>query len=195
VDWDRIVRHGIKPDGKPAVMPAIDFVRMSDQELSDIIAYISAQPPVDRVVPPVKTGPLAKMLVATGQIRLSAAEIEAHDAAHPRYPPKAEVTATFGGHIAGTCTGCHRADFSGGPIIGGDPSWVPAANLTPHAEGLREWTYDDFRTALRDGRRPDGSALRAPMDGVMPFARRMTEVELEALWVYFQSLPPLADGK
>ena len=43
-DWDRIVRHGVLPDGRPAVMPSIDFVQMSDQELSDIIAYIRSFP-------------------------------------------------------------------------------------------------------------------------------------------------------
>ena len=37
-DWDRIVRHGIKPDGTPAVMPSVDFFGMSDRELSDILA-------------------------------------------------------------------------------------------------------------------------------------------------------------
>jgi mono/diheme cytochrome c family protein len=39
-DWDRIVRHGVLPDGRPAVMPSEDFQRMSDQELADIVAYI-----------------------------------------------------------------------------------------------------------------------------------------------------------
>ena len=39
-DWDRIVRHGMLADGRPAAMPAEDFQRMSDQELSDIVAYI-----------------------------------------------------------------------------------------------------------------------------------------------------------
>ena len=37
-DWDRIVRHGLLSDGRPAAMPSEDFQMMSDQELSDIIA-------------------------------------------------------------------------------------------------------------------------------------------------------------
>ena len=40
-DWDRIVRHGVKPDGKPAIMPSDDFFKMSDAELSDIVAYVA----------------------------------------------------------------------------------------------------------------------------------------------------------
>ena len=50
-DWDRIVRHGILPSGKPAVMPATDFAQFSDQEISDIAAYIHSLPPVDREMP------------------------------------------------------------------------------------------------------------------------------------------------
>lgn len=34
-------------------MPAIDFQLMSDQELSDIVAYIEGLPPVDADVAPV----------------------------------------------------------------------------------------------------------------------------------------------
>src|SRR5262245_21932492 len=29
-DWDRIVRHGVLPDGRPAAMPSEDFQLMSD---------------------------------------------------------------------------------------------------------------------------------------------------------------------
>jgi hypothetical protein len=45
---------------------------------------------------------------------------------------------------------------------------------------------------MREGRRPDGAALRLPMTLVLPFAQKMTEVELEALWTYLRSLPPVA---
>ena len=38
-DWDRIVRHGVRQDGTASTMPAQDFQRMSDRELSDIVAY------------------------------------------------------------------------------------------------------------------------------------------------------------
>ena len=135
-DWDRIVRHGLLQDGRPAAMPSQDFQLMSDRELSDIIVYLQAQPPVDNEVPPVSWGPLGKVLMATGKLPLSADLIGSHDAPHTAYPPEADVTVEFGAHLAGICTGCHRADLSGGPIAGGDPSWVPARNLTPHADGL-----------------------------------------------------------
>jgi hypothetical protein len=74
--------------------------------------------------------------------------------------------------------------------LGGDPSWPPARNLTPHADGLAGWTLDDFRRVLFQATRPDGTPIRAPMDAMVPFAENMTDVEIEALWAYLQSAPP-----
>jgi mono/diheme cytochrome c family protein len=194
-DWDRIVRHGIKHDGKPALMPSVDFREMSDQELSDIVTFIRSQPPVDREVPPPSLGPIGKVLVATGKFRLSADLIGGGSGAHAATPPRAEPTAAFGRHVASTCMGCHREDLGGGPIVGGDPSWPPAGNLTRGPGGIGEWSLAQFSTALREGKRPDGSALRPPMSGMMPYAQKMTEVEMEALWAYLRSLPPVVARK
>lgn len=170
-------------------MPSEDFQLMSDQELSDVVAYIRSVPPVDAEVPEPVLGPLGKILLVTGRLPLSAGKVASHDAPHPVAPPAAEPTADFGRHLAGVCTGCHGASFTGGPIPGGDPSWPPARNLTPHETALGSWTYDQFVAAMRDGVRPDGSALLEPMTFVAPFARNMTDVEMRALWAYLRSLP------
>jgi len=190
-EWDGIVRHGVRADGHPAAMPSEDYVGMSDQELADIVTYIRAQPAVDNEMPPVVLGPVGKLLMATGRLRLSADIIGSHEVEHASMPPRTEVSLEFGRHLAGVCTGCHGQDFAGGPIVGGDPSWPPARNLTPHDQGLGPWSYEQFSTAMREGRRPDGTELREPMASVVPAARRMTPVELEALWTYLRSLAPL----
>ena len=188
-DWDRAVRHGVAPSGRPTLMPAQDFQLMSDQELSDVLAYIATMPPVDNEVRPLRLGPLGRVLLALGQIRFAADEIPSHDAPHPVLPPPADVSTEFGAHLAGVCVGCHRANLSGGPIIGGDPSWPPAANLTPHADGLAAWSYEDFLRAMREAEKPDGTDLLPPMEPVTNFTRNMSDTELQALWSYLQSLP------
>jgi mono/diheme cytochrome c family protein len=190
-DWDRIVRHAVLRDGHPAVMPSEDFQHMSDQELSDIVSYIRSLPPVDNTVPKSTFGPLGKVLVATGKMRLSASLIGSHTAPHPVRPPEEAVSAEFGKHLASVCMGCHGPDFSGGPIAGGDPSWPPARNLTPDATGLKGWTYDQFMTALAKSQRPDGTTLRAPMTLMASYGQSMKDVERRALWAYLQSLPPV----
>jgi mono/diheme cytochrome c family protein len=192
-DWDRMVRHGVKPDNTPTPMPSRDFFSMSDRELSDIVSYIRSLPPVNKEVPAVTLGPVGKVLVATGQLQLSA-EIHPtkHAIEHVALPPAATADATFGKHLAQTCTGCHGAKFGGGKIIGGPPDWPPAANLTP--TGLAGWTYDDFVRALREAKSKNGVALREPMATVQKFGKNMTDTELQALWAYIKDLPAQPTG-
>lgn len=193
-DWDRIVRHGVRPDGTPSIMPSIDFREMSDQELADIIAYIGSQPPIDNTVPRPKLGPVGMVLVATGQMLFSADQLAARTH-HLAEPPRTAANTEFGAHLGAVCAGCHGADFTGGPIPGGDPSWAPASNLTPHPDGLAEWTLADFQRLIANGVAPSGEATRSPMTLALPLMQRMTEVEVEALWLYLESLDPApSDG-
>jgi mono/diheme cytochrome c family protein len=193
-DWNRIVRHGVKPDGSPAVMPSIDFLAMTDQELSDIVAALRALPPVDRPSPPPTYGPLGTVLLAAGEIVLIAEELD-HTAPHAAEPPQASVSPTFGAHLARVCTGCHGPQLRGGKVRGGDPSWPPASNLTLHADGLAGWTRDDFVTAMRTATRPDGTKLRSPMSDIVGMANAMTEQEMDAMWSYLTSLPAAPSPK
>jgi mono/diheme cytochrome c family protein len=188
-DFDRIVRHGVKPDHHPALMPSKDFRLMSDQELSDIIVYLRSQPAVDHIVPAPTLGPVGKILLATGKFTLSADIIAAEAPPHAVTPPPTAPTVEFGRHLATTCTGCHGENLAGGPIVGGDPSWPPAANLTPDSTGIGGWSFEQFTTALKQGTRPDGRKLISPMADVVFFARNLTDVEREALWKYLRSLP------
>ena len=189
-DWDRIVRHGVLPDGRPAVMPSEDFQLMSDQELSDIVAYARSLPPVDNVMPAPTFGPVGRMLIATGRLPITADRLAARAEPHPTSPPPTAATVEFGKHLAGACMGCHRENYAGGPIVAGDPSWPPARNLTRHQDGLATWNFDHFAKAMRQGVRPDGSAIKPPMTLIQPYAQKITDTEMQALWMFLQSLPP-----
>ena len=128
-DWDRLIRHGIKPDDTNATMPAIDYMALSDQELSDVIAYIQSLAPVETVQPETTLGPVGRVLLATGKMPIAAEEID-HAAAAVVAPPEPAATVEYGQHIAQVCVGCHRLAFEGGPIAAGPPDWPPAANLS-----------------------------------------------------------------
>lgn len=190
-DWDAVVRHGVMPDGSRSIMPSVDFHRMSDQELADVIVFIRSLPAVDRTMPPSTLGPLGKILVATGRLSFSADVITELGIAHPTDPPPTGVTREFGAHVAAPCMGCHGMDMAGGPVPGGPPDWPLAANLTPHADGLDGWSYEDFLLAVTEGRRPDGTEIQVPMTTIMPLFDNMTETELEAMWLHLRSLDPV----
>jgi mono/diheme cytochrome c family protein len=190
-DWVRIIRHGIRKNGQVATMPARDFTWLSDQELSDMAVYIESLPPVDRVMPPSEFGPVFAMLITKGDFPIDAERID-HEAARPKLPPELAVTEELGRHLALTCQGCHGPRFAGGPIPGGDPSWPPAANLTPHESGLSGWSKDDFFLSLREGKRPDGRNLHPAMP--IPYTKNLTDEETESLYRFFMDLEALPTG-
>ena len=193
-DWDRAIRHGVGPDGKPLVfMPSHEFWRLSDDDVAGLIAYFRSLPSVDREIPAPQPGPLARALHLAGQLKLVPAKLIDHEAARPE-APVAAASVAYGEYLATGCTGCHNESFSGGKIMGGDPSWPEAANLTPHETGLGAWTLADFTTLMREGIRPDGREVDM---SVMPVAatKHMTDTELEALFAYLMTLEPKPFGE
>ena len=190
-DWDRIIRHGVKPDDTNATMPAIDYMALSDQEISDIIAYATNMPAVNDVQPETTLGPVGRVLIASGKMPI-AAELIDHTATTLDAPPAMAINATYGQHIAQPCVGCHRLEFEGGPIAAGPPDWPPAANLTK-AGNLKDWSEADFLTAMKTGVRPDGTNLD-PVAMPWPILGQLSELELRAMWSYLSTLEPVATG-
>ena len=124
-------------------------------------------------------------LWSSGEARI--AEVIDHTRTNPRLPPPGERTLEFGEHLVKTaCIVCHGETLSGGNMRNADPDWPAASNLTPHDEGLRGWTRDDFRDAMRLGRRPNGTRL----DPSMPWRpmAEMSDVELDAIFMYLKSV-------
>ena len=190
-DWVRAIRHGIHRDGTSLlVMPSEAFVCMNEADLGDLIAYLKQLPAVDREVPPSRLGPLGRTLLVAGQVSLITDRT-------PSMPFPAIVppgpTLEYGRYLAGFtgCIGCHGPGLSGGHVEG-PPGAPPAANLTPHSSGLENWTETDFDHALRRGVRKNGT----PIDIFMPWPNfsGMTDVEVEALWLFVRSVPAKAFG-
>jgi len=189
-DWDRAVRHGVRHNGRTSSMPVVEFVNLSDHELSDIVAYIRSVPPVNRDMGAVKLGPVFAYLVATDPKALGAFTID-HAKPHAAEPPANAVSAELGGHIVQVCRGCHGENLSGGKLAG-DPDMPVVANLTPHETGLKGWTESDLVRALREGKRKDGTDISR----MMPWQAygRMTDTELKSIWAYLQTVPPREKG-
>ncbi len=189
----RAIRDGIDDNNKPLLfMPSHEFQGFSDEDTGLLIAHIRNLPPVDNEMPESSPGLVARILFLTGQLPLVPAEMVDHDA--PKVTAvSSEATAEYGQYLAQGCTGCHGAGYSGGAIPGAPPDWPEAANISPdEATGIGSWSQADFFTAIRSGVRPDGSELNP----LMPWQNfsQMTDVELEALWLYLQTVTPQAAG-
>lgn len=179
-DLERALRHGVGPDGLPLVfMPAEAFTAMTDEDLAALMGYLRTVPPVDREQPAPRIGPVARILYLLGNFPLLPVEIIDHDA--PRRNPAPGVTVEYGRYLAtiGGCRGCH------GLALAGDAN-PDAPDITVGRIGA--WSEEDFFRALREGRRPDGSAIDPEK---MPWVRSglMTDGEIRSVWAYMRSLP------
>jgi cytochrome c553 len=180
-DFVRALTHGVKKDGRAALfMPSQDY-HFSEADLAGLIAYIRSLPPVDRETPPPAIGPMARILTLAGAFPLLPAEMIRHDAVTLAPPPDRTTPEKSGEYLisTGACRGCH------GPALTGEGGMPDAANLTP--VGLAGWSAADFKRALRDGKRPNGTDIKPEMPRVFG---TMSDEDLESLFAYLQSLPP-----
>jgi len=185
------IRHGVKPDGRPMVfMPTPDFVELSDADTAALIAHLQSLPESANNPGALEIRPLGRVMYALGKFPLLPAEDVDHSPRARVGPPRGS-TAAYGAYLAKACIGCHGANLAGQHVPGTPPSFKDARNLTPAALG--EWKEADFRRALREGKRPDGSDI----DPFMPWKAlsTMSDEEIGALWAYLQTLPPVASKK
>lgn len=193
-DWDRTVRHGVKPDGRPLlIMPAEDYSRLTDDDLASLVAYVRQLAPASGTEAVIQLPLPVKALYGLGMIKDAAANID--HSLPPQQPVPEGVTVEHGRYVANMCIGCHGAHLSGGKIPGTPPEWPAAANLTP-GEGSAMPRYvnaDTFVAMLRSGRRPDGSAVST----VMPFEalKHLSDTDAKALYTYLQTTPARPAGE
>ena len=183
-DYVRAIRHGLGQDNKALlIMPSEQYSKISDEDLGAIIAYLKTLPPVDNEVDESGLGPLGRILTVFAGSLLPATLID-HNA--PRTPsPVAGVSAEYGEYLAEICSVCHGERLAGGEVPGDER--VKAPNITPGgAPG--SWTRSEFVDTIRSGITPRGNLLDARF---MPWNRftQMTDDELDAIWLYLQSLP------
>jgi mono/diheme cytochrome c family protein len=202
----RLLRYAVRPNGRATVRPLMPFELMSDADLTAIVSYLRAQPPVRSVVPANEwtlIGKVVKSLSPTFRPRTAVSPYAA--------APEQRATKERGEYLArsvANCTGCHSPrsqltfavngpEFSGGnpmepaPLQGADPSiWFRPPNITPaNGSALKKFPDRDTFVArfLRGGRQHAGSP--------MPWEcfSRMSPEDVGALYEYLHSVPA-ADG-
>ena len=176
----------MKPNGQPVIiMPSEDYARLTDLDLSAMVAYMRQMLPVAGVSSEILLPLPMKVLFGLGLIKDAAAKID------HRLPPTAPipegVTVQHGSYVANACIGCHGSNFAGGKIHGAPPDWPPASKLTPGADSAMSKYLDlqSFAAMLRTGKRPVGSEV----SGVMPFLslRELSDADVQALYLHFKA--------
>jgi cytochrome c553 len=188
-DLVRAIRHGVNPAGKNLwFMPSEHFVAISDEDLSSLIVYIRALPPVDRVAPARWAGPAGRLAVVLDL----APELIARDPIAKRgdaHRPSTRDTVRYGEYLVsvGICGTCHRANLAGGrhPLA---PPHEPVPPDLTRGGALARWSREDFIHTLRTGVTPSGTPLDPQF---MPWDKyaAMSDEELSAMWTFLERLP------
>ncbi len=195
----RLIRYGVKPDGR-AALPFMPYADLSDDDLTAIISYLRAQKPVRHEVREHDVNPLGRVVQAF--------VLQPKGPSHE--PPKSttpEATPEYGKYIThsiGNCVMCHtqvdlRTGALSGPLFGGgaeheaigNPSKkYVTPNLTPDARWgwLEGWSEDAFVARFKAG--------RVHADSPMPWEafQQMTDTDLRAVYRYLAALPPAPTG-
>lgn len=186
----RALRYGVHPNGDP-VYDFMPFHNMSDEDLTAVISYLRAQPPVKNKVPDNELNILGNIVKAfmikpvgpSGEVPASV---------------KPDTTAAYGKYIVisiAECNGCHtKRDISGAytgqPFAGGNEfdeheHKVISPNITSDSSSrIFGWTAQDFINRFRMGK-------------VIPYSpmpwnsfKRMNDDELKAIYYFLKTVPP-----
>jgi mono/diheme cytochrome c family protein len=182
-DFVRVLTHGVKRDGRSVVfMPVADYI-FTPEDLGAIVAYVKSVPPVDRTVPTMSVGPVARALGLFVNFPLASASTIDHGQPRLASRPNAADAVASGKYLVSSagCYACHTPQLSGGagPPPGG-------SNITP--VGIGTWSERDFITALRTHRRPNGSAINEAMPRAYG---EMSDDDLGRIFAYLRTVPPV----
>ena len=183
-DWVMAIKHGLNRNGKPLyLMPSHEMSELSEADVAALIAYCSQVPPVDKVPPSFRIGPMGYVLCEFGLIPIFPAELTDHTRPFAK-PIKREVSIEYGKYLTTICVNCHGANMKGGesPVPGG--KYIADISSTGNPG---KWTHEQFIKALHTGETPEGKKLN-PAEMPWQITKNFTEEELTAVHMYLQSL-------
>lgn len=180
----RAIREGYDNEGvKLAIMPSQQYSVMSDADVAAIVGYLRSLDPVHNEIPPFEVNAIGKVMMALGMMGpvSDVTPIE-----EPIQAPEAG-TQDYGAYLVslGGCRDCHGANLSGMP---GQFGLMTGPNLTPGGP-LASWSEADFITLMRSGATPTGRQVAEDMP--WKFYGQMTDEDLQAIYLYLESLPGL----
>jgi mono/diheme cytochrome c family protein len=192
------VMRGVSPDGShyyPA-FPYMSYQRMKIGDVVDLKAFMDTLPAVASDAPPHDLPLPLRLRRGLGLWKSLFMDYE------PFVPnPDADSQVNRGAYLVNGpshCGECHTPrDIIGGPenawAFSGGPEpdskdFYP--NITPHEQGIGDWSSRDIVSALRTGILPDFDTFGGSMIPVQENMAKLTTEDLEAIAAYLKSLPP-----
>ena len=203
VEFVNAVMRGVSPAGEHyyPVFPYPSYQRMTVEDVLDLKAFIDTLQPVAGRAPEHDLPLLFRFRRGIGVWKRRYLD------ERPFMPePASGAQLNRGAYLVtgpGHCGECHTPrDALGGPIQsraftggaapeGDSRNRVP--NITPHPDGIADWSVGDIKTALRTGILPDFETFGGAMVDVQQNMAKLTEEDREAIALYLKALPPLPD--
>jgi mono/diheme cytochrome c family protein len=179
-DIFRAVRNSLDRDGHWLIVMSItNASRLSDADIRSVIAYLRSLPATGELTPnpPDRISALGLLLLGAGMLPTGKPVTNAVITAPQRSP-----NAQYGEYILSwqDCRECH-----GKNLAGGVPGQLPP--LGPDLHIVKDWTFEQFLTAMRSGVDPNGRELGEAMPW-RPIGR-MGDDDLHAMYEYLAQLP------
>ena len=201
-DFMLALRRGVSPgnDHYFPVFPYGSFTKMTDQDILDLKAYIFSLPPVSHANRDHDIDfPFGWRFSVWfwKQMNFTEGPFVPDPARSPEWNRGAYLV-----EAVAQCGECHTSrgwlgglDTSlamGGTKDGPEGQKVP--NITPDMHtGIGTWSPKDVVRVLRTGQLPDGDFVGAMMGEVVNSTSKLTDADRQAIAVYIQSLPPVAN--
>lgn len=195
----KAMREGVSPQGEhyfPA-FPYTSYQRMLPKDVSDLFAFLKTLPPVDGKIRDhdVSFPFNVRRLLGGWKLLFADGQVFANDASKSVEWNRGAYLVNGPGH----CAECHSPRnpiggidtakrFSGGPAPDGK-GYVP--NITPHANGIGNWTKKDIGYMLESGFTPDNDSVGGTMGPVIANMAKLTAADRNAIAEYIASLPAI----
>jgi mono/diheme cytochrome c family protein len=203
LDFANAMVRGVSPQGRhyyPS-FPYTTYQRMAFEDVFDLKAFLDT-------VPPVETARVGHDLSFPFNVRrgvglwkrlyLDGAPFEADPGL-----TEAEARGAYLVQAMAHCGECHTPrDWAGGldtaRWLAGAPN--PAGegripNITPHADGIADWSERDITYALETGFTPDFDTLGSSMARVVRNTSQLTDEDRAAIAAYLKTVSPLPDRR
>lgn len=194
----RALRGGVAPDGQhyyPA-FPYTSYQRMTAADVRDLFGFMKTLPAVEGKVRDHDLPFPFKVRRGLGLWKLAFLDGRAFTPDPAKSPSWNRGAYLVEG--AGHCAECHsprnavgaiaaERRFAGGPNPEGK-GWVP--NITPHENGLNDWSKSDIVEVLTSGLTPSGDSVGSNMAGVVRHMAKLPDSDRAAIAEYLLSLPP-----
>lgn len=172
------IRQGVGVDGRGLfVMPSGMYSRLSDAEVTALIAWIRGLPPVQGSTEGFSPGPLGRLAIVAGKLRPVPVKLEDY---RTQAPIDLGAAHAAGRRLsANACSECH------GPALFG--MTMEDGAVTPDLSIAGAYDYEQFRTLMRTGAAPHGRDLGLMKQVARSDFAHFTDRELAALHGYLRA--------